>query len=103
VLVCNVDDHLHNPGFFWFGNAGWRLSPVYDVNPVPTDTVSHPGDRHHPRRLWLLCEPGSGGGGVFGRSSAEAKAVVKAVAATIATWRDSAVRCGAKAAEITRM
>jgi serine/threonine-protein kinase HipA len=37
VLISNVDDHLRNHGFLWLGKAGWSLSPVYDLNPVPTD------------------------------------------------------------------
>jgi len=24
-------------GFLYEGQAGWRLSPAYDLNPVPTD------------------------------------------------------------------
>lgn len=32
VLVSNTDDHLRNHGFLLDKN-GWRLSPVYDVNP----------------------------------------------------------------------
>lgn len=32
ILVSNTDDHLRNHGFL-LENNGWRLSPVYDVNP----------------------------------------------------------------------
>lgn len=37
MLISNTDDHLRNHGFLYQGNAGWRLSPAYDLNPVPTD------------------------------------------------------------------
>src|SRR3546814_15513972 len=37
VLISNLDDHLRNHGFLWLGKPGWSLSPVYDLNPVPTD------------------------------------------------------------------
>ncbi|MBN4056426.1 type II toxin-antitoxin system HipA family toxin, partial [Rhodothermus sp. AH-315-K08] len=37
VLISNTDDHLRNHGFLYVGDAGWRLSPAYDLNPVPTD------------------------------------------------------------------
>ena len=37
ILISNTDDHLRNHGFVWAGPAGWRLSPAYDLNPVPTD------------------------------------------------------------------
>ena len=35
VLVSNTDDHLHNHGFLLVPGQGWRLSPAYDMNPVP--------------------------------------------------------------------
>lgn len=38
VLVNNTDDHLRNHGFL-HGRGGWRLSPVFDVNPNP-DTAT---------------------------------------------------------------
>lgn len=34
IAVSNSDDHLRNHGFIFHGN-GWRLSPAYDINPVP--------------------------------------------------------------------
>src|SRR5580658_3284424 len=37
ILISNTDDHLRNHGFLWAGSGGWRLSPTYDLNPVPTD------------------------------------------------------------------
>jgi serine/threonine-protein kinase HipA len=37
ILISNTDDHLRNHGFLWSGPAGWRLSPAYDLNPVPAD------------------------------------------------------------------
>ncbi len=37
VLVSNTDDHLRNLGFLYRGQAGWTLSPAYDLNPVPLE------------------------------------------------------------------
>jgi serine/threonine-protein kinase HipA len=37
ILISNTDDHLRNHGFLYQGSDGWRLSPAYDLNPVPTD------------------------------------------------------------------
>ncbi len=37
VLASNTDDHLRNHGFLYGGEGGWRLSPAYDVNPVPVE------------------------------------------------------------------
>ena len=43
VLISNTDGHLRNHGFLYSGGSGWRLSPAYDLNPVPVDV--------HPRVL----------------------------------------------------
>lgn len=37
ILISNTDDHLRNRGFLYSDAAGWRLSPAYDLNPVPID------------------------------------------------------------------
>lgn len=34
IMISNTDDHLRNHGFI-LENNGWRLSPVYDINPIP--------------------------------------------------------------------
>lgn len=40
MVVSNTDDHLRNHGFI-LTDKGWKLSPLYDVNPVPYgDTLS---------------------------------------------------------------
>lgn len=36
VMASNLDDHLRNHGFLYAGNNQWRLSPAYDLNPVPS-------------------------------------------------------------------
>ncbi len=35
VMIGNLDDHLRNHGFLYDGDGMWRLSPAYDLNPVP--------------------------------------------------------------------
>ena len=35
LLISNTDDHLRNHGFLRSSTAGWRLSPIFDVNPNP--------------------------------------------------------------------
>lgn len=37
VMVANTDNHLRNHGFLYERCKGWRLSPIYDVNPVPEE------------------------------------------------------------------
>nr|WP_188130210.1 HipA domain-containing protein [Massilia mucilaginosa] len=39
VLVSNTDDHLRNHGFLLEPGRGWRLSPAYDMNPVPESSA----------------------------------------------------------------
>ena len=34
ILLNNTDDHLRNHGLLRYG-SGWRLSPVFDINPNP--------------------------------------------------------------------
>jgi serine/threonine-protein kinase HipA len=36
ILISNTDDHLRNHGFLYDDiRRGWRLAPLYDVNPTP--------------------------------------------------------------------
>ena len=37
VMVGNLDDHLRNHAFLYDRNNQWRLSPAYDLNPVPLE------------------------------------------------------------------
>ncbi len=34
ICISNIDDHLRNHGFL-LTEHGWRLSPAYDLNPIP--------------------------------------------------------------------
>lgn len=34
IAISNTDDHLRNHGFI-LDRSGWRLSPLFDINPVP--------------------------------------------------------------------
>jgi serine/threonine-protein kinase HipA len=51
-LISNTDDHLRNHGYLYAGNQGWRLSPAYDLNPVPV--------QFRPRILPTLIDEQSG-------------------------------------------
>ena len=37
IMISNTDDHLRNHGFIYERYKGWRLSPAYDINPVPAE------------------------------------------------------------------
>lgn len=60
LLVNNVDDHMKNHGVTR-DQSGWRLSPVFDVNPFPVDTPVDstpvaPNDDPYDRDIRLLLD-----------------------------------------------
>jgi serine/threonine-protein kinase HipA len=104
ILISNTDDHLRNHGFLWAGPAGWRLSPAYDLNPVPTDIK--------PRILTTAIDLEDGTAslklaldvcGYFELGLKEAQRIAAEVGRAVATWRKVAARIGLTAAEIDRM
>ncbi|MXZ81906.1 MAG: HipA domain-containing protein [Gammaproteobacteria bacterium] len=104
VLISNVDDHLRNHGFLWFGKTGWSLSPAYDLNPVPMDIkariLATNIDLDEGTCSLDLLENASG---YFALTLAQARSIIKEVATVTATWRATAKAVGAHAAEINRM
>ena len=105
VLVSNVDDHLRNHGFLYdTGNRGWRLSPAYDLNPVPIDIKPRIlclmiDDRDNSASFDLTVEVGD----YFGLVEDDMRAVVTDLVNSISTWRDEARRIGVSTEEINRM
>lgn len=104
VLVSNVDDHLRNHGFLWLDRSGWSLSPAYDLNPTPTDVkariLTTNIDLDEGTCSLDLLE---GAAGYFGLSLAQARAVIREVAAATQTWRTVSADTGVRSAEIMRM
>jgi serine/threonine-protein kinase HipA len=104
VLISNVDDHLRNHGFLWAGRAGWTLSPIYDLNPTPTDI--------RPRILTTNISLDEATCDIdlvlstaefFGLGLKEAKRIAKEVATVTSTWRKTAADAAAPQSEIRRM
>lgn len=104
ILISNTDDHLRNHGFLWTGPAGWRLSPAYDLNPVPTDVK--------PRVLTTTIDLDDGTASLalamdvasyFELSADVARRIAGQVGAAVAKWRTTAKKFGIAAAEINRM
>jgi serine/threonine-protein kinase HipA len=104
ILISNTDDHLRNHGFLWAGPAGWRLSPAYDLNPVPTDIK--------PRVLSTAIDLDDATGSMdlafqvasyFELNKAEALQIAGQVGRAVGAWRKVAARLGLSAAEIDRM
>jgi serine/threonine-protein kinase HipA len=103
ILVSNTDDHLRNHGFLYEA-AGWRLSPVYDVNPVPVDIK--------PRILTTAIDEVDGTASLdlalevaphFGVKPDKATTIVREVGSAVARWRETAGAIGLAAGEIDRM
>jgi serine/threonine-protein kinase HipA len=104
VLISNTDDHLRNHGFLYQGPAGWRLSPAYDLNPVPVDikpriltTAINEDDNTASLDVAIGVAP------YFELDDARARADAGAVARAVATWRDEARRHGLTKEEGARM
>ena len=104
VLISNVDDHLRNHGFLWHDRTGWSLSPIYDINPTPTDlkarVLTTNIDLDEGTCSIDLVEEAAG---YFGLGLKPARAILKEVASATAAWREVAGEAGARASEITRM
>jgi len=104
VLISNTDDHLRNHGFLWTGPAGWRLSPAYDLNPVPLDIK--------PRVLTTAIDLDDGTAslklalevaGYFELGPGEGRRIAAEVGRAVATWRTVAAKLGLTSSEIDRM
>ena len=101
VLISNTDDHLRNHGFLYEGNRGWRLSPAYDLNPVPV--------QFRPRVLSTLINEQDGEAslelalsvsGYFRLKLAEARQIAYEVGKAVSMWQEAARALGVSAAEV---
>lgn len=103
ILISNTDDHLRNHGFLR-EPGGWRLSPAYDLNPMPTDVRP----RVHALAINETEQEASldtalSAARHFRLDNNEAKAIAKQVGDVVATWRDIAAQHGLTANQIDRM
>lgn len=87
-LIYNTDDHLRNTGFLYDArNHGWRLSPAFDLNPMP-------GDRRE-SKTWVSEDSGPidsrdmlmEGAPYFRLGPKEAIAIWAEVAQAVDSWR----------------
>lgn len=104
VLVSNTDDHLRNHGFLYSNHLGWRLSPVYDLNPTPADV--------RPRMLSTSIDLEDATASIdlaletadfFGLRATDAAASAGTIARAISNWRDVAARMEVNSHQIGRM
>jgi len=105
VLISNTDDHLRNHGFLYVGTQGWRLSPAYDLNPVPIDikprilstAILDGEDRSASMDLAFEAAPH------FGIRDADAREMAEMIAQSVSRWRQVAASLGATDRECDRM
>ena len=104
ILISNTDDHLRNHGFLYEGSDGWRLSPAYDLNPVPVDVkprilTTAINEDDTTASLSLAMEVA----GYFELDNAEARDIAAQVGKAVSNWRDEAAGQGISRNEIDRM
>lgn len=103
LYVNNVDDHTRNHGFLR-ERAGWRLAPVFDVNPVPRSrSTSGMGLRQRGQQHGRTITELVGMAGIFGLSRERALAVVGAVDRGWSGWREEARAAGLGPEEVEYM
>lgn len=100
VAVNNTDDHLRNHGFLR-GRSGWRLSPVFDVNPHPHDSPRQTSLGGALMRSDVATSLGEYGEYLV-RRPADRDRVIREVEAGVSMWRAAAERAGVQEAEIRR-
>jgi serine/threonine-protein kinase HipA len=104
ILISNTDDHLRNHGFLYEGPTGWRLSPAYDLNPVPADIkpriLSTAIDLHDASASLELALSVSQ---YFELSHESAFLIASRIGQAVSRWRAVASGFGLKEKEIDRM
>lgn len=102
ILISNTDDHLRNHGFLYVNEKGWRLSPLYDVNPSidnkkALSTYITENDNTQSIDLALeVCE-------YFGVSLKNAGDIIAEMKKAVSTWSIVAKTHGINKREIDQM
>lgn len=104
VLVSNTDDHLRNHGFLYDGQKSWRLSPVYDVNPVPVEVSARIlttaiSEEDNTASLDLAFSVADR----FGLGKKDAARIATEVGTAVSNWREVAARVGIRKTGVDRM
>ena len=91
ICVKNTDDHLRNHGFL-LGENGWKLSPAYDINPVPTGTglTLNINDEDNSLNLELPMEIAE----FFRMEVSVAKEAINNIKKNIKNWQKIAIKYG---------
>ncbi|RPD39447.1 type II toxin-antitoxin system HipA family toxin [Chitinophaga barathri] len=100
ICVSNSDDHLRNHGFL-LTPRGWRLSPAYDVNPIPNATGLNLNISDHNNELDvdLAREVADR----FRVQEKKREEIIRQVSETVTHWREVATGIGISRSEMERM
>ena len=102
VLISNTDDHLRNHGFLRLDNNGWRLSPVYDINPSVDNTsflstmISDDDNSANLENALSVAQ-------YFELSDETANNIITEVKSAVSTWKKVAKQLGLSQEEINSM
>jgi serine/threonine-protein kinase HipA len=101
VLIGNLDDHLRNHGFLYDRDNKWRLSPAYDLNPVPL------AEKARELSTWISEEGPEADLDIVRRAAPffalkedQAEAIIGEVSTALKGWHNIARQLGMSAADI---
>lgn len=100
IIAANRDDHLRNHGFLGTPR-GWRLSPAFDLNPIPTK-LEHAialDEGDHTPDLNLIRQTAN----YYRVKPHQAEEIIKDVREAVELWRSVAARVGIHRDEIEMM
>ncbi len=100
VAVRNADDHLRNHGFL-LGERGWRLSPLFDVNPQAgaTSLSLNITENENQIDIELVREVAP----YFRLDQSSADSILRRILDVVSGWQALACRYACSAADIDRM
>ena len=101
VLIGNLDDHLRNHCFLYDRNDQWRLSPAYDLNPVPRQ------DKARELTTWISDEGPEAdldlarqAAASFALKPNEAEDIIEDVSTRLNGWQDIARQLGMSVTDV---
>jgi serine/threonine-protein kinase HipA len=101
ISIGNLDDHLRNHGFLFDQNNQWRLSPAYDLNPVPS------ADKARELSTWISeqgpdadLDIARGAAPHFALTDNHAENIINEVTDSLKGWQNTARQLGMSAADI---
>lgn len=102
ILISNTDDHLRNHGFLYVNQKGWKLSPLYDVNPSNDNknvlsTYITENDNSQSLDLVLsICD-------YFEINTQESEKIIRDMKYVVANWKQVAKQFSLSSSEISKM